>query len=367
MLNRLVLKNYRTFDNVTIPFKHITVLVGKNRTGKTTIMKLLSSFRIKRGMPNIDYDYDHNSDSPIDIILSGEISDKSKFKHSYKIYFKYKFNTSNDFTFDGLVIPTISGKNMFPLITVKYNTDMKNQIPSIRGSYYDGFSPQRFADEFKHHRQHNHKVYSLIHKFLTEYRYVPINRYFSRSSTTLSDEPDDDSLAEIDENAIIQILTYKEKISDKLYSILKDIMGVDLKLGFKEQKRVNINVKNNAKNVNILDDGSGLHAILYIVLALVKAPTHSTVCIDEPELSLYPNLQKKFFNFMRDYANEKQLQLIITTHSIHIITAASKHLDTDTSILHLELNDDNKTKITQMGKDATTKLLQSDFGDWGNS
>ena len=366
MLNRLVLKNYRTFDDVTIHFNHITVLVGKNRTGKTTILKLLSSFHIRDGMPNIDYDYDHNSDSPIDVILYGEISDKSKFKHSYKIDLFYRFNAPNDFTFDGFVVP-ISKENLAPPISVNYNTRMENPIPSIIDWKYNGFHPRLFLEELKQASQHDHKEYELVYKFLTEYHYVPINRYFSRSSTTLSDEPNDDSLVEIDENTIIQILTYKEKISDKVYSILKDIMGVDLKLGFKEQKRVNINVKNNAKNVNILDDGSGLHAILYIVFALVKAPTHSVVCIDEPELSLYPNLQKKFFNFMREYANEKQLQLIITTHSIHIITAASKHLDTDTSILHLELNDDNKTRITQMGKDATTKLLQSDFGDWGNS
>lgn len=64
--------------------------------------------------------------------------------------------------------------------------------------------------------------------------------------------------------------------------------------------------------------GDGIWSIFTIIDALYDAEKESTIVIDEPELSLHPQYQKKIMNLLLQEATDKQI--IISTHSPYFIS-----------------------------------------------
>ncbi len=63
--------------------------------------------------------------------------------------------------------------------------------------------------------------------------------------------------------------------------------------------------------------GEGLISLFFIVDALYDSSEGDIIAIDEPELSLHPSLQKNLANLLADYA--KTRQIVLATHSPHFI------------------------------------------------
>lgn len=56
----------------------------------------------------------------------------------------------------------------------------------------------------------------------------------------------------------------------------------------------------------------GLQQTLILSVAIITAEANQTICIEEPELNLHSNSQKKLFDLMR---SKKNNQFFLTTHS----------------------------------------------------
>lgn len=65
--------------------------------------------------------------------------------------------------------------------------------------------------------------------------------------------------------------------------------------------------------------GSGEMAVVRLVLEILSAPRYSLVLLDEPEVSLHPGAQRRLKQFILDQIRQKQLQVVISTHSPNII------------------------------------------------
>lgn len=63
--------------------------------------------------------------------------------------------------------------------------------------------------------------------------------------------------------------------------------------------------------------GDGFINIFNIVDALYDSAEENVILIDEPEISLHPDLQKRLFNLLVEYSKDKQI--IISTHSPYFI------------------------------------------------
>ena len=70
------------------------------------------------------------------------------------------------------------------------------------------------------------------------------------------------------------------------------------------------------KPVNV---GYGYSYVLPIILQIVTAPANTLIIIENPEAHLYPGAQSRLVEFIISYAQQKKLQLILETHSDHII------------------------------------------------
>lgn len=64
--------------------------------------------------------------------------------------------------------------------------------------------------------------------------------------------------------------------------------------------------------------------IASMVDRIEKLPSKSLLLLDEPEVSLHPEAQKRLICYILDVIKRKKLQIIITTHSTHIIEKLPK-------------------------------------------
>ena len=65
--------------------------------------------------------------------------------------------------------------------------------------------------------------------------------------------------------------------------------------------------------------GYGYSYVLPIVYKTLDAPLGGVVIVENPEAHLYPGAQSRLVDFLVKYANKKQLQIILETHSDHIV------------------------------------------------
>lgn len=83
--------------------------------------------------------------------------------------------------------------------------------------------------------------------------------------------------------------------------------------------------------INSVDDGSfyqpvnvgyGYSYILTLLTAMVLAPNDSFIIVENPEAHLHPSAQAKMMNEMIAVAKERRIQLIVETHSDHILNTS---------------------------------------------
>lgn len=70
--------------------------------------------------------------------------------------------------------------------------------------------------------------------------------------------------------------------------------------------------------------GSGEFVIASMVDRIERLPAESILLLDEPEVSLHPEAQKRLICYILDIIKRKKMQIIITTHSTHIIEKLPK-------------------------------------------
>lgn len=108
----------------------------------------------------------------------------------------------------------------------------------------------------------------------------------------------------------------------------------------------------NKKRLQLESLGTGLHEIILLCSALI-VHQNNIVCIEEPEIHLHPELQRKFFDFLLKTNN----QYFISTHS-NVFLDCAKEL---TSVFHCQ-NNGVKTTITKRDTNKHTRAILADLG-----
>ena len=70
---------------------------------------------------------------------------------------------------------------------------------------------------------------------------------------------------------------------------------------------------------SLLDVGFGVSQVLPIITMLLSAPEGSIILLEQPELHLHPNAQAGLADLMLHAAETRKLQLIVESHSEHIV------------------------------------------------
>lgn len=278
-IRSLYIENFKAFKQFKMEFNDsLTVIVGQNGTGKTTIMEVI--FNMLSG--NIEYfnnylDFSYieceikiddildrlkyqKTNNQIEIFLNDKVISQEEFKNKYKIIY----------------LPTESTFENKKLEGIKKLEDKEDSII---------LDSKTMGDELK--------------QFL-------LNQYFMDLSDFKNGE----------EKNAIRIDNFK-----RLYNNF-----------FEDKEFVKINVENfepifrlkeNGKEILIEDLSAGEKQIFFRGGSLLQNIKDNTiVLIDEPEISLHPEWQQKILDFYKNINNDNQF--IFATHSPQIVSCCKR-------------------------------------------
>ena len=129
----------------------------------------------------------------------------------------------------------------------------------------------------------------------------------------------------------IEKMVYEEDIvASKIYKRVKEEInnifnGFNLKIEFDSRDgEGNLFFKNgNKEKISIDELSTGEKTLISKILYLyIKEIKDSIILIDEPELSLHPAWQNRVLKLYENFAKKNNCQIIIATHSPHIIGSA---------------------------------------------
>lgn len=107
---------------------------------------------------------------------------------------------------------------------------------------------------------------------------------------------------------------------------------------------------------NLADVGFGVSQVLPIIATLATARQHTTVLIEQPELHLHPEAQGKLADVLHSLAVARNLRLVIETHSEHLLLrlqrriAEQKMRSADLALYFVDSGKVSRSKVDRHGQ-----------------
>lgn len=316
MLEKIKLKNFRCFEDYTVEFNKFNVMVGKNNSGKSTIidaLKLISNvirysqyrcgYLEDKDIPfsttNLRYNYNDSEET----IIFAKFSDGTELEIIFPI--------------EGKPYPNLlrNGKN---IIDKSLREKILGIIPPVR----------TFEEEEK--IQNKDYIRSIMVSHLTYKHFRNIWHWFPN---------------EFDEfKSLIEKTWPGYSIAPPQFHTTEDMID----MYFTEDRMTR----------EIFWAGHGFQIWLQLMTFLVKLGPRETLILDEPDIYLHQDLQKKLVSICKDRTN----QVIIATHAVDIIEEVEPEdiipIDKKSKISKgLSTIDEVQTCITQLGSYQNLKLV----------
>ena len=379
MLTELSLTNFRIFDDeVTVRFRPITILIGRNSSGKSSIIKFLlmlqqsldlgrSQFLTSEG-EKVDLGLFSDLRNSLttkrnlmfrfaceDAVFGSESSiSQYLFPNGTPVIHKYKYSAgasiayrsqsrrnaahflvNEEFTGKGLAlaVPSIMDdsrfwdKPLFPKSTDSEQIEVRKWIAQT--AIIDKMS---------------HQIGSLRHL-------LPVRGESERVIVTTSRPRDD--VGQTGQFAIPHLQDIIQNNSEKYDFILPhltNIVGIsdvdfDNSSGY-ITRAIGINSNTGAK-VPIADFGFGVGQCLPIIVQGAIMDPHTTLMVEQPEAQLHPTAQLELGSYFADLWKQRNVASIIETHSDNILLRLRRLIakgdlsHEDVSVAYFTFNEDN--------------------------
>ena len=155
------------------------------------------------------------------------------------------------------------------------------------------------------------------------------------------------------------LVVYNRELEDRLSAWFEDILGVRLRFELLRNQKIALETKKK-ETTSFVNEGLGLHQLLFILIPIALAQPFETICIDDPGAHLHPKAQSDLISLLLHIYKKEHKQYIIATHSEHILFAflaavAKKEIKKEEIALYYFENKDGtaeiqKVKIDEYGR-----------------
>ena len=390
-IKKIIIENFRAFQNVEIPFNNFNCVIGKNDVGKSTIFAALKWFFDKNAELTKEDFANSYFDSPksgednqytisVAVFFSGIYLPKTSPKYSKFIYDKDYLDKDNcicirkyqDNVVD-IALPQKKGYSIktYPLKTKFNSIFSKLTSKQIKEVYREKFQDELFTDldNYRNKRQICNKIYDYSVNEGIEPSWEEFN------NSQLSPEP---FYLDWLDSYQFQIYTGDTPISNYLNTLIIPHIYKSIN---KAKKKIKGELLDSLKKNNITEDllfnlnapitcftdnsiyffkdpipiplkyrGDGLKLMitntLIKMLAEKKTDNNIIFAFEEPETHLHPTAQREMYQTIKKLSENPNYQVLMTTHSPYIV----KELQQDNSnIIVVKRNEqENRSYISKL-------------------
>lgn len=318
VIREIELKRFKKFEHTTIKLQELSVLVGENSSGKTSILQsinlALSAFsRFKLYATDNQGITTPRRKGVGCTQLPGILNDDFR-----ELYYAKKSRNSR---VDGNSI----GAELY--LTDEFGNKFGMQISSLFGGY--NLTPLSKTEQVCSHPTLHQKEALLISGF------VGLASSEEKAlSLALRNRLRDGRASEIIRNLLLDTKDNVPENYDRLIKRLKADFGFLIDdVTFDESSDINVHahydeeISGKKVPLDFCSSGSGMMQVLQILTAIYRyCPKNADiVLLDEPDAHLHANMQVALFYSLREIQKELNIQIIISTHSTAIISAAQPY------------------------------------------
>ncbi len=370
MLRRIGLSNFKCWKELDIELAPITLLFGTNSSGKTAILQSLLMLKqtargfdpgqhINFGGRPRDYfyfgsyqdlAYSHQTDRDISVSLTWEktgvilsrrdgaiwVEDpEDHFNIGKTIRYDVEWRMRNGIFINKLAYSTIEDGQPIESYWLKYKEDGSYALWMTGwDSDYEvgGFPPPQSCFILPSRKDWSFPVYSLEFQqlmtcliYLGHLRGYPKRQYLWTGSKPSVIEPNGEQTIEHliassrDDGALLREVENRLEYLDLVESF--DVKPVD-----NIERRYEATATLAGVESSLMDVGFGVSQALPVVTMLLSAPEGSIILLEQPELHLHPNAQAALADLLLEVAEKRNLQLIVESHSEHIVRRLQRRI-----------------------------------------
>lgn len=329
------------------PYKTI-VIAGENGTGKTSVLSSINDLMKGKATPSIEQvTYEHNGDTYI------VTPDRNNPKNGFYNRQNTKTNQNKYFGYDSLIHHPENDADETELrhygcIYLSARSGFKTA--PVKSSTTKQLDTEKMGDDEDYN-------YTEIKQLI-----VDLDEQDAQTYRKAIDETTQEG------NKVDGAFVTKIRSESKMYRFTDAFNGFfGSKMNFKDVDHDNPDEKairflKNDKLINIDGLSTGEKQIVFrgaYCLKNSKAVCNGLILIDEPELSMHPKWQRKILQYYRNLFTqngEQTVQMIITTHSDHVVSEALSHKD-DVKVIILK--EENNSIIAHDLEECVLPRIQS--------
>lgn len=287
MITNIGLENFKCFRKLEVNPRLITVFIGPNGTGKSSVLQALALLKqsVSEGRLN----------------LKGRLVNLPGFGHILADFVEPTRALRLGFSAQ-------RSPNSMGLVAVQQRGDVVYEIESSKNVGLKIIKREPAG---------------IPERILSQMKVVPAARGFVQPFYDLGDQKVDDisllnGLSEQEQEAATN-LAYGHEFLPKLSDMLKRVTGMGLNAPVVPPRVVEVQSVAQNRRVNIVLEGFGHNALVLLLERFLSTPKNATLLIEEPEIHLHPRAQAELASLLAEEAKAENKQIIMTTHSEHIL------------------------------------------------
>ncbi len=155
--------------------------------------------------------------------------------------------------------------------------------------------------------------------------FVPAMRGIERQSYDLGDQASSDLVSPDGSlrvsQALATTLAYQRELEATIALWMERVTNRGIQVRLTPPRRVSVNALAQGIAVNIANEGFGSNQLSHVLAVLALLPNDALIAIEEPEIHLHPAAQTSLVNVLLEVTRAKKSQLLMTTHSEHVLYA----------------------------------------------